>query len=127
MDTGWGFILRLLCLEIKWRYPLSSVWIESHIALSVFGFRWLLWSERYMPVVPESATGDITKWPADRLKVLHEGFQRQAKLGKQNLTSPFWSAYSKWRADGKPDKWSDHSGVDRATAVIEKLQEGKET
>jgi hypothetical protein len=126
-----GFVLSILCFVLTWKYPISSVWMESSVAFQAFGFRWILWHKKFMPVVPQSATGDVTKWTPERTKRLREDAMQRAIAfeeagGKPSLHSPFWGAFFKWKAEGMPVAWNAKTGRDRAAATLDKIKKEKE-
>lgn len=127
-EASQGFVLKILCFTLTWKYPIPSVWLESKFAFSPFGDsgpHYVWWREKFMPVVPESATGDITQWPEEKVKALREDAQRQTDAlkesgGEPSLSSPFFGAYTKWKSDGFPDCTWNNDALRRASDELEK-------
>lgn len=123
-----GWILSVLGLTLKWKHPESTVWFESSVSIG----RRALWSKRYMPVVPKSATGEIFP-PQDQIELLRELSRDKLIFSSPSPTKPtrdeyeFWRTFSKWVTAGKPDApWGDKRGKERAAAALDKLQEEKD-
>jgi hypothetical protein len=126
-----GLFLKVFCLVFKWKHPESTVWFESSLTFTAFGFSRALWIKRFMPVTPKSATGAIGLEP-DQAKLLRDAVDQgklifsapHSRVKSTSSSSEFWRTFSKWRADGKPNvPWSDGSGVERAAAMLDEVRE----
>ena len=126
-----GWLLKAFGATFKWKHPESTVWFESSLTFTAFGFSRALWKKRFMPVVPQSASGRIDLDP-EQAKLLKEAVVQNKLIfsaphfaeNPPSSKSVFWQTHSKWSADGKPDaSWNERGARERAAAELDKLRE----
>lgn len=93
-----GWILKIFCLTLKWKYPISSVWLESKVTFAMFGATRVLWEKKWAPIVPYSATGVLT---ADEAIIIRRKI-KEAKRSWDQSGPHLETPYVKWRNNGAP-------------------------
>lgn len=97
-----GWFLKVVCLIVKWKHPESTVWFETSIAFSAFGFSRALWRKRFMPVVPKAAI-DTQIIPDEQIEILR-GVQEQGAMlyaYAETRETAGKSVFAAWRQRGK--------------------------
>lgn len=110
-----GYVLKIPCFEFRWKYPWSAVWLESSIAFMWGELRFVLLRKRFRQATPDP------KIITQEQKLLETTLSTGHVDRPTNLKAPFWGAFTKWKSEGMPDAWSDHSGLGRAAATLEKI------
>lgn len=125
-----GWILKMFGFTLKWSHPESTVWFETSIIFTVFQFKCVLWAKRFRLVVPQPPSATLDPEQAKLLMdAVNEGkliYSSPHPTGKALSASPFWGTFSKWKAEGMPDAWSDMSGMDRAASMLDKIKKERE-
>lgn len=119
-----GWFAKIFCFVGKWKHPESTVWFETSFALSAFGFKRVLWSKRFMPVVPKPTVEDCSPLSEDQLQLLRKAVAEDRLLyGSSSRCGecvPEKSPLAAWRKRGKrlttPDEIRDRH--ERILAVI---------
>ena len=118
------FTLKVLCFELRWKYPWSAVWLESSLALLVGGCRFNLLYKRVRQASPSPWKSACMPYPWSDLK---DAERATATLDEINSPrTQYEDGFERVvKAMKKADKAKEGGGearVARAAAALDRIQ-----